>query len=412
MRFRFIDYELDAQRFILQRAGERLPLRPKVFDLLIYLIRNRSRVVLREELFEVLWGDTVVGPGSLSGLINELRSGLGECAGAASSIRTVHARGYQFVAEVRGGEPADGAKPRQPLFEARIRFPSHASALLEDLQRRLSRVIREGASGILIEGPSQSGKSALLDALIPVAVHDGFEVHRLSFSAPGPPVADALLERLLDSLVERHDLETIRESLPARSRDLLDRSLFAEGLGAPPVAAGIEACQREDRARRALALLVRRLSQTAPMLFSIDDLDRAEPHAGELLVTLLSLLGDARVLIIATLRSDSEQGIGPDGIRNIALLRRHHRVETLRLTRLGREGLRAIFEAEGVAPLPDPLVDDLLRHLAEPGSGVDRVARWLGAEGQAMALTRPERRMRLARSNSGAFKAGEESRGA
>ena len=74
MRFRFVDYELDAQRFILRRAGERLPLRPKVFDLLIYLIRNRSRVVLREELFEVLWGDTVVGQGSLSGLVNELQS--------------------------------------------------------------------------------------------------------------------------------------------------------------------------------------------------------------------------------------------------------------------------------------------------------------------------------------------------
>ena len=139
------------------------------------------------------------------------------------------------------------------------------------------------------------------------------------------------------------------------------------------MAAGIEDCQREDRARRALALLVRRLAQTAPMLFSIDDLDRAEPHAGELLVTLLSLLGDARVLIIATLRSDSEQGIGPDGIRNIALLRRHHRVETLRLTRLGREGLRAIFEAEGVAPLPDPLVDDLRTGLERRGIRPDEL---------------------------------------
>ncbi|MEE8165983.1 MAG: winged helix-turn-helix domain-containing protein [Myxococcota bacterium] len=410
MRFRFVDYELDAQRFILRRAGERLPLRPKVFDLLIYLIRNRSRVVLREELFEVLWGDTVVGQGSLSGLVNELRNGLGERAGAGSSIRTVHARGYQFVADVRGEEPADGAEPRKPLFEARVRFPSHTSALLEDLHRRLSRVIREGASGVLIEGPRQSGKSALLDALIPVAVHDGFEVQRLSFSAPGPPVADALLERLLDSLVESRDLETVRESLPARSRDLLDRSLFAEGFRARSVAGGIEARQREDRARRALALLIRRLSQTAPMLLTIDDLDRAEARAGELLVTLLSLLGDARVLIIATLRTYPEREVGQGGDRAIALFRRHHRVETLRLTRLGREGLRTIFEAEGVAPLPDPLVDELLRHLAEPGSGVDRVARWLGAEGQAMALTRPGRRMRLTRSNSGPRTAGEGSR--
>ncbi len=407
MRFRFADYELDVQRFILRRAGEKLSLRPKVFDLLIHLIRNRSRVVPREELFEVLWGDTVVGQGSLSGLVNELRNGLGERAGAASSIRTVHARGYQFVAEVRGEEPAEEAESSRPLFEARVRTPSHVSALLEDLHRRLSRVIREGASGVLIEGPGQSGKSALLDALAPVAVHDGFEVQRLSFSAPGPPVVDALLERLLDALVESRDLETVRQSLPPRSRDLLDRSLFAEGFRVPSVASGIEARQCEDRARRALALLVRRLSQTAPMLFTIDDLDRAEPRAGELLATLLSLLGDARVLIIATLRTNYEQEVGHDGDRAIALFRRHRLVETLRLNRLGRQGLRAIFEAEGVAPLPDPLVDELLRHLAEPGSGVDRVAGWLGAEGRAVALAQPGHRMRLARSNSGPRQAGE-----
>jgi DNA-binding winged helix-turn-helix (wHTH) protein len=410
MRFRFVDYELDAQRFILRRAGEKLPLRPKVFDLLIHLIRNRSRVVPREELFEVLWGNTVVGQGSLSGLVNELRNGLGERAGAASSIRTVHARGYQFVAEVRGEESADEPRPRQPHSEARVRFPSHEAALLEDLQRRLSRVIREGASGVLLEGPSQSGRSALLDALVPIAVHDGFEVQRLSFSAPGPPVVDALLERLLDSLVESRDLETVRQSLPARSRDLLDRSLFAEGFRAPSVAAGIEARQYEDRARRGLALLVRRLSQTAPILLTIDDLDRAEPRAGDLLASLLSLLGDARVLIVATLRANCEQQVGHDGDRAIALFRRHHRVETLRLDRLGRQGLRAIFEAEGVAPLPEPLVDELLRHLAEPGSGVDRVAGWLGAERQAMAPAQPGRRMRLARSNSGSRQTGEGSR--
>jgi hypothetical protein len=355
----------------------------------------------------VLWGDTVVGQGSLSGLVNELRNGLGEQAGAASSIRTVHARGYQFVAEVHGEEPAAQLEPRKPLSEARVRLPSQVSAQLENLHRRLSRVIREGASGVLIEGPRQSGKSALLDALIPVAAHSGFEVQRLGFSASGPAAADALLERLLDSLVESRDLETIRESLPARSRDLLDRSLFADGFRTQSVAAGIEARQSEDHARRALALLLRRLSQTAPILVTIDDLDRAEPGAGELLVSLLSLLGDARVLIVATLRTNPEPELGQAGDRSIALFRRHQRVETLRLTRLGREGLRAIFEAEGVACLPDPLVDELLRHLAEPGSGVDRVARWLGAEGQAMAMARPERRMRLARTNPGPRKAGE-----
>ena len=100
MRIRFGQVELDEQRFLLQRDGVRLQVRPKVFDLLVHLIRYRERVVLREELILALWGTTAVGLGSLSGLVNELRQALGEAGRGPSSIRTVHARGYQFVASV------------------------------------------------------------------------------------------------------------------------------------------------------------------------------------------------------------------------------------------------------------------------------------------------------------------------
>ncbi|MAG34609.1 MAG: hypothetical protein CL908_27385 [Deltaproteobacteria bacterium] len=100
MRIRFGEFELDEERFLLSRDGERVAVRPKVFDLLTHLIRERERVVLREELMGLLWGTTAVCVGSLSGLVNELRNALGEQARGRSSIRTVHARGYQFVASV------------------------------------------------------------------------------------------------------------------------------------------------------------------------------------------------------------------------------------------------------------------------------------------------------------------------
>jgi DNA-binding winged helix-turn-helix (wHTH) protein len=100
MLIRFLDFELDEEQFILRRSAVPILLRPKVFDLLVHLVRDRARVVPREELIRKIWGSTIVGMGSLSGLVNELRRGLGESRGRASSIRTVHARGYQFVADV------------------------------------------------------------------------------------------------------------------------------------------------------------------------------------------------------------------------------------------------------------------------------------------------------------------------
>lgn len=123
MRIRFGSFELDDERLLLARDGVAIALRPKVFDLLLVLVRERARVVRREELFERLWSSTAVGFGSLSGLVNELRSALGESGRGPSSIRTVHARGYQFVAPAvelvdlesqRGGSVAsvDARAPR------------------------------------------------------------------------------------------------------------------------------------------------------------------------------------------------------------------------------------------------------------------------------------------------------------
>ena len=139
MHIRFGEFELDSRRFHLERRGEKIPLRPKVFDLLIVLARNRDRVVPREELVAELWGETQVGAGSLSGLVNELRNALAERGRGPSSIRTVHARGYQFVAPVevlRGPETERGLLDRWLLERG-----------LEPLPRELAEAILRHLSG-------------------------------------------------------------------------------------------------------------------------------------------------------------------------------------------------------------------------------------------------------------------------
>ena len=115
MPIRFLRFELDPETYRLTRDARPVALRPKAFDLLAYLVANRVRVVPREELIRVVWGHTSVGPGSLSGLVNELRSALDEPAGEAGSIRTVHGRGYQFVAAVTE-LPAPRAERVAPRF--------------------------------------------------------------------------------------------------------------------------------------------------------------------------------------------------------------------------------------------------------------------------------------------------------
>lgn len=147
--------ELDTQRYWLRRAGVDVPLRPKVFDLLIHLVRHCDRVVPREELFDVLWGETIVGPGSLSGLVNELRSALGESGGPDSSIRTVHARGYQFVARLEGrsGSPLETDSSSPPRPAVGTDGVAWSPELLDAVRRRIESLLPSEIRRIIeIEG--------------------------------------------------------------------------------------------------------------------------------------------------------------------------------------------------------------------------------------------------------------------
>jgi DNA-binding winged helix-turn-helix (wHTH) protein len=98
MRYRFSDFELDEQQRELCLRDEELRLQPRVFDLLCYLVRNRDRVVEKEELLEALWPGMIVVDGALQRVVSLARSALREGA-AEGAIRTHARRGYRFSAE-------------------------------------------------------------------------------------------------------------------------------------------------------------------------------------------------------------------------------------------------------------------------------------------------------------------------
>lgn len=99
MRLRFGDCVLDTDSRALVRGNQQVHLTPKAFQLLTILVDARPRAVARQELQETLWPDTFVSD-NLPGLINELRSGIGDSARGARYIKTLHGFGYSFAAEM------------------------------------------------------------------------------------------------------------------------------------------------------------------------------------------------------------------------------------------------------------------------------------------------------------------------
>ena len=120
MQFFFGDHTLDDDRRELFRGSEPIAVEPQVFDLLIFLLQNRDRVVSKDDLIASVWGGRVVSDSTLTSRINAARKAVGDSGGKQKLIRTIARKGLRFVGDVqmrpmglesRGDEPSRSALP-------------------------------------------------------------------------------------------------------------------------------------------------------------------------------------------------------------------------------------------------------------------------------------------------------------
>jgi DNA-binding winged helix-turn-helix (wHTH) protein len=100
MTYRFADFELDGDVHELRKDGVACSVEPQVFDVLLYLIEQRKRLVSREELFEHVWHGRPVSDATLSSRLTAARHAVDDSGKHQSITQTVPRRGFRFVAEV------------------------------------------------------------------------------------------------------------------------------------------------------------------------------------------------------------------------------------------------------------------------------------------------------------------------
>ena len=126
--FEFGPFVLNSRKRILLRDGEPVSLTPKALEILLLLVENHGEVLVKEELMETIWPDTVVEEGNLNRNISTLRKALGESPNDHQFIVTIPGRGYRFVAHV-GELPEDqwesaGASDSPASYEGGNRLAS------------------------------------------------------------------------------------------------------------------------------------------------------------------------------------------------------------------------------------------------------------------------------------------------
>jgi TolB-like protein/DNA-binding winged helix-turn-helix (wHTH) protein/tetratricopeptide (TPR) repeat protein len=188
LSFRFGDFEIDLARQELRLAGTNVHIEPQVFDLLVHLIRNRDRIVSKDELFDVIWQGRIVSEATLNSRISAARRALGDSGSDQSFIRTLHKRGFRFVGQIDKDDPAPEtlANAQTPASQAAAEVTAPALSPDEPSPLPPQPSIAAADEDSFADRPAAPSRPALADhASDAAAAHAGLDDDRGPRPAPG-----------------------------------------------------------------------------------------------------------------------------------------------------------------------------------------------------------------------------------
>jgi len=109
LRYLFEEYAFDTDRRELHRGADVVSVAPQVFDLIDYLIRNRERVVSKDDLIKAIWNGRSVSDAALTTRLNAARTAIGDSGEEQRFIKTLPRKGFRFVGAVRDAKEPAGA---------------------------------------------------------------------------------------------------------------------------------------------------------------------------------------------------------------------------------------------------------------------------------------------------------------
>ena len=145
--------ELSLDRVELRRDGAPVPIEPQVFDVLAYLLTHRDRVVSKHELLDEVWGTRFVSESALTSRIKSARRAVGDTGRDQHIIRTVHGRGYRFIAEVDDSHsmPASG-EPFELLLERVLqRADPCARQSIRAVAKEIAQAAANAAMAVIVD---------------------------------------------------------------------------------------------------------------------------------------------------------------------------------------------------------------------------------------------------------------------
>jgi len=318
MLYVFGDYALDTQLYELRYAGQPCKLEPQVFNVLTYLLQHRDRLVTKDELLEQLWPNQFISEVTLHHRVMEARKAIGDSGRAQRCIKTVHRRGYRFIADVTLAEPSPptpvrsaitpasaGTATRPPAFLPRPSRPFVARETeLVQVQQCLTAALSGSRQVAFITGEAGIGKTTLVDTFMAQVVSaDMMYIGRgQCIEQYGAGEAYLPILEALGQLGRGPDGPRLVELLQQQAPSWL---LHMPALLPAPAYAAFQqrsSGTNRDRMLRELAEAVETLTAERPLLLVLEDLHWSDYATLDWLALVARRRVAARLLVLGTYR--------------------------------------------------------------------------------------------------------------
>ena len=344
--YAFAGCELDTDTYELRRDGRVVSVEPQVFDVLVYLIEHRDRVVAKEELLDAVWKTRFVTESTLTTRIKEVRRAVGDDGRSQRVVRTAHGRGYRFVADVahRGlPTPDETVEPARALGR---------EAQQDVLDRCMTGVVAGGRSVVVVSGEPGMGKTMLVDAMAAQWRGAGYRLlagQCVEYRGPGEPYLP-LLEALAEAATQPYGPALVG-LLSARAPTwLVQLPWLVAGGEFDELRRRVVGSTRE-RMLRELVEALEALAADDPVVLILEDLQWSDPSTIDVLAALGRRRTRARLLVVVTCRTEELAGAGAGLLDVLHDLRLHGALTEIELPPLDeRAAAQIVGRRSGAEP--------------------------------------------------------------
>jgi DNA-binding winged helix-turn-helix (wHTH) protein len=305
MLFGFGPFELDLATCELRRDGRSVPVQPRVFGILRYLVEHRDRVVGKQELIDVLWGGHQLNAVAVPWTINRARRALGQDTKDNGFIQTIRGHGYRFVGELQrvdkeSAPPPDGSAPPPEAAQHRMEEPFVGR---ERVMTQLAAALDAAGEGhgalYLLSGEAGIGKTRCANELALLVRRRGLQVWLgRCFEHGVAPAFWPFIQVLRAACNDASLHELARRDGEALLAELVPRGGDAAGTLEDRTSTGDIRFWLLDRLSRWLC----RSGRSQPRVVVLDDLHSADESSLQALALLSPLLTHSRLLVVATAR--------------------------------------------------------------------------------------------------------------